>query len=79
MQRNYWRIKCSHTPETIDKIMLSFRKRGLMLEELHYKKTSANTAICELEFEEEFENAERIRKNTLRLEDILEIEVLQVA
>jgi hypothetical protein len=50
-----------------------------MLEELHYKKTSANTAICELEFEEELENAERIRKNTLRLEDSLEIEVLQAA
>jgi hypothetical protein len=58
--------------------MLSFRKRGLLLESLHYKKTSANTAICELEFEEELENAERIRKNTLRLEDILEIEVLEV-
>jgi len=50
-----------------------------MVESLNYKKIAPNSAICDLEFEEEAENAERIRKNTLRLEDILEIEVLQLA
>lgn len=79
MQKNYWRIKCNHTPETVDKIMLSFRKRGLMVDELHYKKLSEEEATCEVEFMEEAENAGRIYKNIIRLVDIVEIEVLQVA
>ncbi len=79
MQKNYWRIKCNHTPETIDKIMLSFRKRGLMVDELHYKKLSEELASCEVEFQEEPENANRIYKNIVRLVDILEIEVLETA
>lgn len=78
MQKNFWRIKCKHTPETVDKIMLSFRKRGLMVDGLNYRKLTTDTSTCEVEFEEELENAERIRKNVLRLEDILEVEVLQV-
>jgi len=78
MQKNYWRLKCSHTPETIDKIVMSFRKRGLMVDSLNYKKVGDGLAVCDIEFEEEPENAERIRNNALRLEDILEIEVLEL-
>ncbi len=79
MQKNYWRLKCLHTPETIDKIVMSFRKRGLMVDSLNYKKTEAGHAICDIEFVELPENAERIRNNALRLEDVLEIEVLEIA
>lgn len=79
MQKNYWRIKCNHTPETVDKIMLSFRKRGLMVDEIHYKKVGNDLAECMVEFEEDAENAERIRKNVLRLVDILEVEPLVLA
>lgn len=79
MQRNYWRIKCNHTPETIDRILLSFRKRGLTVDSLHYKKISDSLAECEVEFQEEAENAGRIYKNMIRLVDILEIGVLEAA
>lgn len=79
MQKNYWRLKCLHTPETIDKIVMSFRKRGLMVDSFNYKKLADGFSVCELEFEEEPESAERIRNNALRLEDILEIEVLEIA
>ena len=74
MQKNYWLIKCNHTPETVDKIMLSFRKRGMTVDMLHYKKVSEELAECEVEFEDSAENAERIRKNILRLVDINEVE-----
>ena len=76
MQKNYWHIKCNHTPETVDKIMLSFRKRGLTVDSLHYRKVADNLAECKVEFEEDPENAERIRKNILRLVDIIEVSPL---
>jgi acetolactate synthase regulatory subunit len=79
MQKNYWRIKCNHTPETVDRIMLSFRKRGQMVDSIHYKKISEDIATCEVEFEEEVENARRIYNNMIRLVDILEIEILETA
>jgi hypothetical protein len=59
--------------------MLSFRKRGLMVDELHYKKLSDEAAVCDVEFMEEAENANRIYKNIIRLVDIVDIEVLQIA
>ena len=79
MQKNYWRIKCNHTPETIDRIMLAFRKRGLCVDALQYKKISDSLAECEVEFQEEAENANRIYKNIIRLVDITEIEILETA
>jgi len=57
--------------------MLSFRKRGLMVDTLHYKKLDDSFAECEVEFTEEAESAGRIYKNVIRLVDILEIEVLE--
>lgn len=79
MQKNYWLIKCNHTPETVDKIMLSFRKRGMMVDMLHYRKITEDTAECEVDFEDTPESAERIRKNILRLVDINEIGPMVVA
>lgn len=58
---------------------MSFRKRGLMVDSFNYKKIAEGHSVCELEFDEEPENAERIRNNALRLEDVLEIEVLSLA
>ena len=75
MQKNYWLIKCNHTPETVDKIMLSFRKRGMMVDMLHYRKITEDTAECE----DTPESAERIRKNILRLVDINEVGPMVVA
>ena len=79
MQKNCWRIKCNHTPETVDKIMLSFRKRGMTVDRLLYQKVSEHEAECEVEFEDSLENAERIKKNILRLVDINVIENLALA
>ena len=45
-----------------------------MVDMLHYKKVSEELAECEVEFEDSAENAERIRKNILRLVDINEVE-----
>jgi len=57
--------------------MLSFRKRGLMVDALHYKKLDESLAECEVEFTEDAESASRIYKNVIRLVDIIGIEVLQ--
>ncbi|MBC7390892.1 MAG: hypothetical protein H7329_16915 [Opitutaceae bacterium] len=59
--------------------MLSFRKRGMMVDMLHYKKISEESAECEVEFEDTPESAERIRKNILRLVDINEVGPMAVA
>ena len=45
-----------------------------MIDMLHYKKISDDLAQCEVEFQDSLENAERIRKNILRLVDINEVE-----
>ncbi|MFN8439070.1 MAG: hypothetical protein U0V72_15780 [Cytophagales bacterium] len=74
MQKNYWLIKCNHTPETIDRIMMQFRKRGLSINSLEYKKLDMLSATCKIEFDEVEEQAEKIYKNMLRSVDINEIE-----
>jgi hypothetical protein len=50
-----------------------------MVDSFNYKKMVDGFSVCELEFDEEPENAVRIKNNVLRLEDILEIEVLEIA
>jgi acetolactate synthase regulatory subunit len=75
MQKNYWLIKCNHTPETIDRIMMQFRKRGLMINSLEYKKVDFTSATCKIEFEEVADQADKIYKNMLRSVDINGIEI----
>ncbi|HTF80230.1 MAG TPA: hypothetical protein VL947_00840 [Cytophagales bacterium] len=75
MQKNYWLIKCNHTPETIDRIMMQFRKRGLMLNCLEYRKIDFTSATCKIEFDEEADQADKIYKNMLRSVDINTIEI----
>ncbi len=76
MQKNYWLINCSHTPESLDRIMMPFRKRGMLIESLTYDKVDNLTAVCKVRFEEDEVNTNRIYKNLIRLEDINTIEVL---
>lgn len=75
MQKNYWLIKCNHTPETIDRIMMQFRKRGLTINSLEYKKVDFTSATCTIEFEEVADQADKIYKNMLRSVDINGIEI----
>lgn len=77
MQKNCWRIKCNHTPETLDRILAPFRKRGMSLESVEYKRESDFIAFCIVEFDEDAENSSRIFKNLLRVVDILSMEVLK--
>ena len=76
MQKNYWLINCSHTPESIDRIMMPFRKRGMLIESLTYEKVDERTAACKVKFEEDEVNTNRIYKNLIRLVDINSIEVI---
>ncbi len=76
MQKNFWLIKCNHTPETIDRIMMQFRKRGLTVNSFEYKKVDLTTATCKVEFDEVAEQADKIYKNMLRSVDINTIEMV---
>ncbi|MDX2190198.1 MAG: hypothetical protein SFY32_10060 [Bacteroidota bacterium] len=73
---NKWELLCWHTPETIDRIMLNIRKRGMMLESLDYKKIDAERAICVITFEDTWTSANRIFSNMQRIEDLIEIKRL---
>ena len=68
--KNSWKIECRHTPETIDRILMPIRKRGLMVLSFNYKQSTATTAICNIEFELDAIDAERVYKNMLRIQDI---------
>ncbi|MBY0426317.1 MAG: hypothetical protein K2Q22_11820 [Cytophagales bacterium] len=76
MQTNCWHIKCNHTPETIDRIMMAFRKRGMTVNTFKYQKESDSLASCFVEFDLDQENATRVYNNMIRVVDILEVEVL---
>ncbi len=67
---NRWQIDCAHTPETIDRILLPIRKRGLMVNSLSYQKKDLNNAVCTIEFEIEESEIERVYKNMIRIYDI---------
>jgi acetolactate synthase II small subunit len=73
MARNTWRIKCNHTPEVIDRILMPIRKRGLSIEKMSYEKENT-FGYCKLEFDVNEEDAVRIYKNMMRITDILEVE-----
>ena len=77
MQQHNWLIKCSHTPESLDRIMMAFRKRGLTVESVFYQKVDEKNASCKLVFMEDDIQAGRIYKNLIRLVDIYEIENLK--
>jgi acetolactate synthase regulatory subunit len=77
MKEKYkWQIECTHTPETIDRIMLPIRKRGITVSSLHYSQKSDSNATCVLEFEIEPAAVDRIYKNLVRLQDIIEVKTL---
>jgi acetolactate synthase regulatory subunit len=69
-QLNRWQIECAHTPESIDRVLMPIRKRGLSVESFTYQKKDENTAICTIEFEMEGADLERVYKNMLRIYDI---------
>jgi acetolactate synthase regulatory subunit len=69
-QINRWQIDCAHTPETIDRILLPIRKRGLSVNSLSYQKKDNDNAVCMIEFEIEDSEIERVYKNMIRLYDI---------
>lgn len=68
-----WEISCMHTPETIDKIVMNIRKRGMSFESFTYKKLDTFKSTCTIEFEDTPASAERIFSNMHRLEDVIEI------
>jgi acetolactate synthase II small subunit len=73
LQKNNWKIECSHTPETIDRILLPIRKRGISVNSLNYQQKDQSTATCTIEFEVDASDVDRVYKNMLRIQDILEV------
>ena len=71
--KNSWRIKCNHTPEVIDRILMPIRKRGLSVDSMSYDK-DGEFGNCQLQFEVEEDDAIRIYKNMMRITDILDVE-----
>lgn len=71
-----WQINCKHTPETIDRILLPIRKRGICVKNLNYTQLDGKNASCIMEFETEPNAVDRIFKNMTRLEDIVEVIIL---
>jgi acetolactate synthase regulatory subunit len=72
-EKNCWKIECSHTPETIDRILLPIRKRGIKVMSLHYQEKDSKTATCTIEFEVDSSDVDRVYKNMLRIHDILNV------
>jgi acetolactate synthase regulatory subunit len=70
IQVNRWQIDCAHTPETIDRILLPIRKRGLSVNSLSYQKKDNDNAVCTIEFEIDDSDIERVYKNMIRIYDI---------
>ncbi len=69
-QTNRWQIDCAHTPETIDRILLPIRKRGLSVNSFSYQKKDNDNAVCTIEFEIDDSELERVYKNMIRIYDI---------
>lgn len=74
IEKYSWKIQCNHTPESIDRIIMPIRKRGLSVISMNYKRNDEHTAVCHIEFEIEVTEYERIFKNMLRIHDITNIE-----
>ena len=64
------RIECNHTAETIDRIMLPIRKRGLKASSFSYEQSDESNATCTLSFEIEEADIERVYRNLIRQTDI---------
>lgn len=74
MKEKYsWKIECHHTPETIDRILMPIRKRGISVTSLLYEQKDQNSATCIVKFELEPEQSESIYKNMLRIHDIKQV------
>ena len=73
---NTWYIKCNHTPEVIDRILMPIRKRGLSISKMTYEQ-EGDKGNCTLEFVVDENDAIRIYKNLMRITDILEVEKLE--
>ena len=72
---NYWRVRCNHTPEIIDRILMPIRKRGLSVDKMSYEREK-EFGNCTLQFEMEETDAVRIYKNLMRITDVLDVEKL---
>lgn len=70
---NKWEIECMHTPETIDKLVMNFRKRGMMLNSMQYNRINEFKAICTIEFEDTPAGSSRIYSNMQRIYDVVDI------
>lgn len=70
LQKNLWQIECNHTPETIDRVLLPIRKRGISVSKMSYEQKDAVNAVCTVEFEVDAADVERVFKNMIRLHDI---------
>ena len=74
MQKNSWQIKCKHTAETLDRVVMPFRKRGIAVDAFSYSKVSEEDALCTVEFvlEDELQLV-RIYKNLVKTYDVNEV------
>ena len=72
-QKYSWKIECNHTPETIDRILMPIRKRGICVTSLNYEQKDVSNATCIVKFELEPEQCESIYKNMLRIHDIQQV------
>lgn len=70
------RIECNHTAETIDRILLPIRKRGLKASSFHYDQSDENHATCTVSFEIEETDIERVYRNLIRQTDINKVSQL---
>jgi acetolactate synthase regulatory subunit len=68
------KIECHHSPETIDRIMLPIRKRGLSVSRFLYEQTHDTAAVCNLSFEIEETDIVRVYKNLIRQTDVIKVE-----
>lgn len=75
--RHSWKILCSHTPETIDRILLPIRKRGIKVLSFRYDQIDHAQASCIINFETEQETEDRIFKNMERIYDIQKVEIIK--
>jgi acetolactate synthase II small subunit len=75
-EKNSWKIECDHTPETIDRILMPIRKRGLKVTSLNYLQIDSKNASCTIEFELDPIEAAKVYKNMLRIHDIQTVNIL---
>ena len=68
------RVECNHSPETIDRVILPIRKRGLSVSKLVYEQLSDTASVCNLTFEIEESDIVRVYNNLIRQTDVLKVE-----